>query len=255
MWTTSVEGTIEGIDVGKNGYVSIITEGTSYKSVIITIDKNGKEQFKTYLASTIAVDVDMSVDGKYLAIAEINIGGAIIESSIKIIDVEKASSGDTINSVIYKYSADSNKIITGLKYQEKGQLVCIYDDSIHIIYEDEESTFLEFNNDVQIADINLKSYTVRAEEISTGLSSANTNIILTNIISNAEVTYTIESVIKNLVCNNQVVAANLGTEVYFINLNGWLEKKYTSTQEIKDIVLGTSIAGIVYRDRIKIITF
>ena len=65
MWQNKVEGNIKKINVNKNGIVSIITEGTSYKSVIITFDKNGKELFKTYLASTIAVASDISVDGKY----------------------------------------------------------------------------------------------------------------------------------------------------------------------------------------------
>lgn len=195
------------------------------------------------------------MDGKYLAIAEIDINGAVIKSSIKIIEVEKASTGDTVNSVIFKQNADSNKMITDIKYQEKGQLLCIYDDSIHMIYQEKETTLLEFNKNVQMTSIDLKSYAVRAEEISTGLFSSKTDIILTNTLSKSETTYSIDSVIKSLTSCNQVVAVNLGTEVDLINLNGWLEKKYTSTQEIKDIVLGQSIAGIVYRDRIKIITF
>ena len=195
------------------------------------------------------------MDGKYLAIAEIDINGAVIKSSIKIIEVEKASTGDTVNSVIFKQNADSNKMITDIKYQEKGQLLCIYDDSIHMIYQEKETTLLEFDKNVQMASIDLKSYAVRAEEISTGLFSSKTDIILTNTLSKAETTYSIDSVIKSLTSCNQVVAVNLGTEVDLINLNGWLEKKYTSTQEIKDIVLGQSIAGIVYRDRIKILTF
>lgn len=255
MWQNKVEGNIKKINVNKNGIVSIITEGTSYKSVIITFDKNGKELFKTYLASTIAVASDISVDGKYLAIAEVSIGGAVVESSIKVIEIEKATQGDTTNSVIYKYNADSNKIITDIKYQEKGQLVCMYDNEIHIVDQGTDNKVLEFDPNTQIADINLKSYTLRAEEISTGLFSAKTDIILTNILTNAETTYTIESAIRNVVCYEEVAAINLGTEVHLINLNGWLEKKYTSTQETKDIVLGNSVAGIVYRDRIKIITF
>ena len=195
------------------------------------------------------------MDGKYLAIAEIDINGAVIKSSIKIIEIEKASTGDTVNSVIFKQNADSNKMITDIKCQEKGQLLCIYDDSIHMIYQEKETTLLEFNKNVQMASIDLKGYAVRAEEISTGLFSSKTDIILTNTLSKAETTYSIDSVIKSLTSCNQVVAVNLGTEVDLINLNGWLEKKYTSTQEIKDIVLGQSIAGIVYRDRIKILTF
>lgn len=255
QWESKIEGSVKNLNIGKNGSVSIITEGTGYKSVVITFDKNGKELFKTYLASTIAVATDISVDGKYLAIAEVNIGGALIESSVKIIEIEKASKGDTTNALIYKYNADSNKIITDIKYQEKGQLVCIYEDSIHIIHNDYENTYLVFNKDVQISDINLKSYIVRTEEISTGLFSSKTEVILTNIITNAETKYSINSVIKTLVSSEQTVAINLGTEVHFVNLNGWLQKKYTSNQEIKDIVIGSSIAGMIYRDKVKIITF
>lgn len=255
QWDSKVEGNISKINVDKNGRVSVVTKGTSYKSVVITFDKNGKELFKTYLASTIAIATDISADGKNLAIAEVNTAGAIIQSSIKTIEIEKASRGDGTNSVIYKYNADTNKIITDIKYQDKGGLVCIYDDSIHIINQDQDTVLKGFDSNVKVADINLKGYTVRTEEISTGLFSSKTNIILTNIINGSETVYEVQSSIKKLVSYEQVVAINLGTEVNLIGLNGWLEKRYTSRQEIKDIVLGTSVAGIIYRDRIKIITF
>ena len=222
--------------------------------MVVTFGKNGKELFKTYLASTVAVATDISIDGKYLAIAEVNISGALIESSIKVIEIEKASTGDTTNSVFYRYNADTNKVITNIKYQEKGQLVCIYNDSIHIIDKDEDKIFIEFNKNTQIADINLKAHTVRAEEIGTGLFSVKTDIILTNTLTKTDSIYSVESVVRNIVSYELVTAVNLGTEVHFVNLNGWLEKKYTSEHEIKDIVLGTSVAGIVYKDRIKIIT-
>ena len=48
---------------------------------------------------------------------------------------------------------------------------------------------------------------------------------------------------------------NFGTEVKIINTNGWLLKEYKSSKQIKDLVLGTSIAGIVYKDKIEIIDF
>lgn len=255
VWENRVEGSISKVNVSRNGSVSVITTGTSYKSVVITFDKNGKELFKTYLASTIVVDTDVSVDGKYLAIAEVNTSGALIESSVKVIDFDKAIKGDATNSVIYRYNADTNKMIINLKYQEKGQLVCIYDDSIHMIYEDKDNVLVDFNDDTKIADINLKSYIVRVDEISTSLFSAKTDIILKNILTGIETVYSINSSIKEIVSYNNITAINLGTEIHFINLNGWLEKKYTSKQEVKEIILGTSVAGIIYRDRIKILTF
>lgn len=255
LWENKLEGNICKVNVGRGGDVSVITTGTSYKSVIITFDKSGTELFKTYLASTIAIDTDISIDRKYLGIAEINPSGALIESSIKIIDIEKAVKGDTTNSVIYRHTADSNIMITDIKYQEKGQLVCIYDNGIHMIYEDKDTVLVDFNSNTKIADINLKSYTIRAEETSTGLFSSKTDIILKNILTGVDTTYEVDSSIKEIVTYNNISAINIGTEIHFINLNGWLEKKYKSNQEVKEIVLGSSVCGIVYRDRVKILTF
>lgn len=255
LWENKVEGNISKLNVSRSGDVSIITTGTSYKSVIITFDKNGAELFKTYLASTIAIDTDISLDRKYLGLAEVNTSGALIESSIKIIDIEKAIKGDTTNSVIYRYTEDTNKIITDIKYQEKGELLCIYDNSVHMIYEDKDTVLVEFNGNTKIADINLKSHTIRAEEISTGLFSSKTDIILKNILTGTETVYEVDSAVKEIVCYNNISAINIGTEIHFINLNGWLEKKYKSNQEVKEIVLGSSVCGIVYRDRVKILTF
>ena len=48
---------------------------------------------------------------------------------------------------------------------------------------------------------------------------------------------------------------NFGTQVKIINSSGWLVKEYKSSKQIKDLVLGTSIAGIVYKDKIEIINF
>ena len=255
LWDTKVEGDISKINVSKSGYVSIITTRRNYKSVIAIFDRNGKKLFEAYRASTIAIDTDISVDGKYLAIAEIKTSGTMIESNIEIIDMEKAINGSSSDSTVFIHKADANKMLTDIKYQEKGQLICRYDDSIEMIYEDKNTELIKFDSNTHIADINLKSCAIRTEEISMGPFTSKTNVILKNIISGVETAYAINSSVKEIVCYDQISAVNLGTEIHFINLNGWLEKKYTSNQEAKNIVLGTSVAGIIYRDRIKVLTF
>jgi hypothetical protein len=255
LWEKQIEGNISKVNVSKTGYVSVIVTGTMHKSVIITFDKNGEELFKAFRAFSIAIDTDVSVDGKYLAVGEINTSGSLIQSSVNIIDVEKAVKGDGTDSTVFIHNADSNRMLTNIKYQEKGQLVCIYDDSIHMIDNEKDNVLVEFKKNTQIADINLKSYIVMTEEISTGPFTSKTDIILKNIITGAETKYSINSSIKEIVAYNNISAVNIGTEILLINLNGWVEKKYTSHQEAKEIVLGTSIAGIVYRDRIKVLSF
>ena len=52
VWQKDIEGKISQINVNKNGYVSVIISGTSYKAVIKVFDLNGNELFTYYLSTT-----------------------------------------------------------------------------------------------------------------------------------------------------------------------------------------------------------
>ena len=88
IYENEVEGNITQINVNRNGYVSIVLSNASYKSIVDVYDISGKSIFKTNLVSSIVADVSISHDSKYLAIAEIDISGIIIKSSIQIISIE-----------------------------------------------------------------------------------------------------------------------------------------------------------------------
>ena len=49
------------------------------------------------------------------------------------------------------------------------------------------------------------------------------------------------------------IVLNFVNSVQVLTKKGWLSKKYTSTKEIKDIVVSEKIVGIVYKDKIEII--
>lgn len=252
LWQKDLEGNISKVNVNKNGYVSVIVSGTTHKTVVITFNSNGKELFSSFLASTIAIDSDISTDNKYLAIAEIDTSGSLVQSNIKILSIEKAQT-DSSNAVEYIYPASSKSIAINIKYQDKNKLVCMYDDSIHIIQNNSDSEFLNLSDKkISFTDIGLKDNVVKIVEKSSGLF-ADTQVQITNIDSKKENIYTIKGVPKDIHAYENAIAVNLGTEVHFINCNGWLIKKYNSTQEVKDIVIGSSIAGIIYRDKIEII--
>ena len=255
IWQGNVDGKISKINVNNNGYLSVILTGTSYKSIVVSFDSKGKELFKTYLSSTAALDMDISNDNKYLSIAEVDYSGAIIKSMIKTISIEKAKS-DPSNSVIYTYTNEDNSLITKVNYSSKNTLSCLYNDSIHLlnIQEQQDSKIINFNNQYNFADINLKNSSMYSENKSFGFSS-NTDINITNIQNNNTSTYTLKGSIKSVYCYNDKIAINNGSEIHFIGLNGWLVKKYSSVSEINTIVLGDSIAGIVYKDKVEIVQF
>lgn len=251
LWEKEIEGNIIDIKVNKNGYTSIVVTGTSYKTVVITIDEKGKEIFKTYLASTNAITTSISNNNQYLAIAEIDSTSAIIQSNIKIISIEKAKT-DPTNSIIYTYKAENNNLITNIKYQDKERLVCLYDNSVHIIENGQDTELLKIDPKADFIDINLRNYVVQTVE-TTEFFKSNIQLNMKNINNKNENLYLTSGVLKSLEVSEEMVALNFSTEVHFVNSNGWLLKKYISSQGITDIVLGNSIAGIVYRNKIEII--
>lgn len=252
QWEREIEGNIVDIKVNRNGYISVIVTGTSYKTVIITIDENGKEIFKTYLATLNAITTSISNNNKYLAIAEVNSSSAIIQSDIKIISIEKAKT-DPTNSIVYTHKAESNELITDIKYQDKETLVCLYDDKVAIIEgTEQEQEIQKINQNADFIDIKLKNHIAQTLE-TTEFFKTNIELQIKNTNNKTESTYLTSGVLKSLKVSDEIVALNLSTEVHFVNTNGWLIKKYVSNKGVTDIVVGNQIAGIIYKNKVEII--
>lgn len=252
-WETEVEGNIAQIHVNKNGYVAIVIVDTSHKAVIKMYDPQGKPIINTYLSSSRAVDVSISNDNKYLAIAEVDTSGTMIQSGIRVISVERASNDPTY-SLENTYKSEAGKLITNIRYQDRNKLVCMYTDSIHEIENGEDITLIDNQNKrVTFQSIDLVGYACSIEEKSSGLFTADSVVNIVNIANKGIKQYTADSVTKEIYTEGDVIALNLGTEVEFINTNGWLEKRYVANQEITNIVVSDSIAGVIYRDKIEIV--
>ncbi len=251
-WQKSIEGEISKISVNKNGYVAVIVSGTSYKSIIITYNPNGKELFRTYLSTTIAIDTAISNNNKYLSIAEIDYSGTSIQSNIKILSFDKAQTNPT-EAVEYIYPASSNSIVTCINYNSKNKLVCMYDNSIHVIQNNSDSELANFSEKGDLFfDTNLSDTYIKVSDKPNGLFSG-IEVHLVDVNTNKDSIYALTSTPKSIYCDNKTIALNLGSEIHFINDSAWLIKKYTTTQEAKDIVIGNGIAGIVYKNKIEII--
>lgn len=254
VWQKDIEGEIKGININKNGYVSVIVSGTSYKSIIEIYDNNGKELFKRGLSTTTVIDTDISADNKYLAIAETNFSGVLIQSTIEIVSMENAEKKPD-DAIIYKYEADSDNLITNIEYQ-KDSLVCMYDKYIDIIKNKNVTKVFDYTSeDVLFAGINLNSKIIKVLRKSKGFlgKEFQMKIIDTNNPSN-EIVYEIEQNPKGIYVSDNIICINLGTEVLFVNSTGWLMKRYKSSQEVQNIVFNSNIAGIISKNRIELIS-
>lgn len=251
VWNTNIEGKILDIEINENGYVGIIISDISYKNIINIYNTEGKSLLKTYVATNKVVDVSISENNQYLAIAEVDISGVLIQSSIRIIDIVKAKTNPE-NSITNIYTAEVGKLITNVEYQSKERLLCIYNNSVNIIEENADKELLQIGeNNITFASINLENSILSIEERGEEKYTSSVNII--NTINNKTKTYQIEEIAKEIYAYEKVIALNLGTELHIINKNGWLMKKYVSEQEINKVIISDKIAGIIYRDKIEII--
>lgn len=255
LWTKDVDGKISKINVNNNGFVSIIVTGTTHKSVIITFDADGNELFKTYRSTTNVVDTSISNDNKNLAFAEINTSGTTIQSSIKVVSIQKAKETPA-ESIINTFDADSNKMIIDIEYSGNDKIVCMYDNSITILENENNTTLLELSEkgkNINFANINLDKNVYRATEENEGIFNTNTVIEIKNVDNNKVIVYTVEGAVKYIYSNNNIIAVSLGSQIEFINTSGWLIKSYKSNQEVQNVVIGNGLAGIVYQDRVELI--
>ncbi len=253
LWEDTVDGEISQVHINKNGYAAVVIVNTVHKTVIIVYDSEGKELFKTYLASTRTADVSISNDNKHLAIAEVDTSGSIIQSNVKVISVENASL-DPTNSLENAYQGKSGKLLTNLQYQDRNRLVCMYTDSIHIIEDGQDKEIINNSNKkLLFQSIEIDENVISIEEKSSGLFTADSIVNIINISNQNTKQYKINAIAKEIYTYGDIIALNLGTEIEFINKGGWLVKRYLANQEITNIVLSNNVAGIVYRDKIEIV--
>lgn len=255
IWQKDLEGNITRISVNKNGYVSVILSGTTYKSVIVIFDKDGKELFRTYLSNTTAVDCSISNDNQYMSFAEINTSGTLIQSTIKTVSVEKAKQKPE-EAIIYTHEGDENSIIVNIKYQDKNALIALYNDRIETIKNEKIDVITRLDDkdkNITFGDIELNNCVYRIVEKSSGFFNSDSTVEIISSTNNKNNMYLLKGVAKSVFSKEGVIAINMGTEIHFIGTNGWLLKKYSSKQEFKDIVITNNVAGIVYRDRIELI--
>lgn len=254
LWHKDVEGEIKDLTVNKNGYVSIVVAGVSCKNIVQIYDNIGKELFTRGLSTASVIDTAISDNNKYLAIAEADFSGVLVQSTIEIISIENASKNSD-DAVVYTYQPDSDNLVINIQYQ-KDNLVCMYDKFVEIIKNKNTTRAFEFNNEtVLFTDVNLNSKIIKIIKKSEGFfgKAFQMQIIDTNKINNV-ITYEIEQNPKNVYVNDNIICINIGTEVLFVDSNGWLIKRYKSSKEVQDVIFNSNIAGVISKGKIELIS-
>ena len=253
LWSEKIEGEILQIHVNKNGYVATVSTDATHKSIVTFFNSQGKKLFTSYFATTRIVDASISNDNKYIAIGELDTSGTIIKSNIKILSIQNAQQ-DAEKTIIYTYNADDGKLITNVKYQDKNQISCIFDDGLGVIKDNTYKEIIKIENDsITYLANDFNNHVAYVDEENTGLFKSQSNVHIINTSDFQEKIYKMDYIAKDVYGNDNIIAINVGTEIYFVDTNGWLIKKYTSNQEITNIRFSEKLATVIFKDKIVII--
>lgn len=248
LFQGKVDGKISKISINKNGYVSIIASNSTYNSIVIVYDNNNNELFKTFFPSTYVMCSYISNTNNYVAVGEIDYTGTVIKSNVKIIDVNTAKTN-------YEFNSSENEILTNICYGDKDIAICSFSDSIYKVDSTSSSKICDITDDNIFVNIDMKNIIATIEADSSGLFSYEYKLKLKSIFSSSENVYILSNGLpKTTVAKGNYIALNYGNQVYIINKKGSMKKHYISNQQIKDLIIGSHICGIVYKDKIEIIS-
>lgn len=251
QWSKTVDGNISQITVNENGWIAVALSGTTYKTVIAMYNISGEETLKTYLSSTYVTDMTISNDNKYLSFAEANTSGTVIESTIKTVSIEKAKTNPN-EAIIYKYSTSQDSLIVKIKY-DKDKLVAYTDKGVYIYNKDNEEEIYQIGDNTSFVDISLKNCIAYIGESSKNMKNSDNTICFKNTENKSLKTYYLKGAVKGLYCKKDLAVINFGNEIEVINTGASLIKRFDTTQNVKDIVLGEGVVGIVYKNRVEIL--
>ena len=253
-WEKDVEGDIYRVSVNENGYVSVILKNTTYKSIVIVYDVEGNELFKTYLAKSYAICSEISGNNKLLAVGQIDYTGTVVKSIVKIIAMDTAQNNSQ-QSIVYTYESESSKILNNIRFNDKNEAICMFDSYVQKITDSSDERVYDVTSNDMFVDINLKNNIVILTKENSGLFSYQYQVNFKNNMGKSDNLYILENdVPKKLKVSNNIICIYFAGELRIVNSNGWLLKKYETYTEIQDIVIGSNLIGIVYNNKIEVVS-
>lgn len=249
-WEITLNGKILGINVNKNGYTAIIYSQSGYKSLVKIIKPNGEELFTNFLATTYAIDAEISNDNKILAIAEVDTEGIIVKSNLKLIHIDKIEE-QTFSTI----NLENNELVIDIEFNDENEILILKDKGIDLLKN--ETELINLTNytysEVPYSTIEGKNEAVLVKKTATGIfdSTCKIQIIKEKTINE----YELNSVPQNIYVLNKTIALDLGSQIVFINTNGKLLKKCNTSGQVQDIILydNGNMAALILRDSIEII--
>jgi|BioPla2DNA2_1021312.scaffolds.fasta_scaffold09090_4 WD40 repeat protein len=216
-------------DMGKSGNIAVVTlEKDSCGVVTVYSNKFTKTQFKWACYSEKIVDVALSDNGKYLAVAAISAKDGEVFSKVYVFDFNYSKA-----VAVFDYPKTS---VFDVEFSSRDTIIVMGDNLRNVI-----KNKTQRQEDVSFETSTLMRYSMSESGTNAVLlseyGSANKNILKVYNKSGKEVfSKKIESAVKNIYCNANTVGVLLDDKLVMYDINGNEKEKIKSKKDSIDVL-------------------
>lgn len=257
-WTAKLEENILNAHISKDGYVTIVNEARGYRGQVRVFDSSGIEMFKRFVAQNFVLSAEVSPSGGQFLINYIDASGIKAGSYVDFFDVKELMSGR--KEPVAGMMLDDEDIFPFVWQMKDDSLFAVGCSTVVYIDKKRDKKWVGKYEKIYSSGIIQDKYLILAatgtgssgETDSSGVSSSRISILSEE--GNETASYPIKEEVKNIQAYDDMIAANTGREVHFINAKGKLVSKYSFKSDVLNVYFLSRLeAAVVTRNNVEII--
>jgi len=231
-WSKTLEGYILNVDINEEGYTCVIYQDKMSTTAITLFDPEGNERFTAGKSDKVMITSKISPSNKSILVSMLDTSGTKVNSTLEFID--------TTGKILSSQAPVEHTIFSCINYLSGDEFIAIGDSSIVSFNKVSHIKWKKANiARILSSNVALGKYVIIAQSKQNKinkLSDYKSNItIYNNRNGNTHAQYQVSDAIKELEVYSNIIAANTGHDVFFINTSAELLTKCTSTREINKI--------------------
>lgn len=213
LWEYESKNPIDKIFINQDGYVGIIFSQTGYKNGFSYFTPEGKEICSKLFANTNLIDVDISPNGKMIAMIEANTSTSRVSSAVSVM----SSAGEIVYS-----SIENDLLMSGVRYLDSNNIVCVGDSKLIKIDKNYVKTVIDDFAGKKVSGVNLENQgrIIKVYRDENALFADKSVIQVTNVNQKVTGTGEVSGVVKAVESLDKTIAIVLADRIDFFDISG-----------------------------------